>query len=256
MSKWILVLSIILTAAAFADLTTDEAIAKLKERDSARKIAATKPAAVTQAEVDHLRAELTAVRAQLVAATAENEKMRAAAKPVAAVSPARSAKKLGHVPTAEETKAEDDEIRSLPPAESIPQVGDENSVAAMMADPKSLLNKEVVVCGAGRIDDWYRGGFENSNSSHYSISFCQMDATASRGETMHVFASRLDFKPLIDRMIKVQSIRSADMVFRAKVRLTKRCIDNRGKWDEDVELVDWQIMTKDRTGWRDWHMSP
>ncbi len=78
MKTAIAILSLILSFAAFADLTPEEAAAKLRERDAARKAAASQPTTLTQAEVDRMRAELAQIKAQLAAVKAENEKLKAA----------------------------------------------------------------------------------------------------------------------------------------------------------------------------------
>jgi len=255
--QWVLSLIVgMLCASAFAQVSVEEAAAKLKEREVARVEAAKRPENIVQAEVDRLRKQVAELLSELKSLKEENGTLRDQISQRSDADKKYAQLKAAQVAAAAKELSDDASIKNDPPIKSIKLLGDESSIAAIIADPASFLKKEIVLCGTGSIQNYYTHNFSNFTESHYSLRFIQRNEKTVDVGDCHIFAERVKFRALVNRMAKLQSNKGATMLFRAKVKMTATCFDDDGRWIEAFELVDWQPLKPDQSAWGPWMIRP
>jgi hypothetical protein len=75
--KFVIGVVALIVVPLFAQVTPEEAAARLKDREAARLAATTRPANISQAEVDQLRSEVQALHEQIAALKKENASLKA-----------------------------------------------------------------------------------------------------------------------------------------------------------------------------------
>jgi hypothetical protein len=249
----------LIQAVADAQLAKDQATtpqgrldAGKRVTDAKRKLDAERAAAEDgDANVKAALAALATAKAKVAdLRTARRKEMAAAAE---AVQRARDAEVAAlKAKLEQEAKDEEERFKNAPHATSMPLVGDETSIAAITADPRSFLGKEIILCGGARVEHYYNFSFSDAEDTHYSLRFVQANEKAEIVGSITMYALRADFKSLADKITKLQGLRAGkNFPFRAKVTVTARCFED-GTWGRSVELVDWQPLNSDRSGWGEW----
>jgi TPR repeat protein len=67
-----------------------------------------------------------------------------------------------------------------------------------------------------------------------------------------VYALRDLAEPLVTEILKVQQREGDSKVVRLKLMITPKSFDDGGSFSENAELIDWQFITSDRSGWGAW----
>jgi len=155
---------------------------------------------------------------------------------------------------AEANEAAEAERLTNTPITSVPLVGDETTPARIVANPAEFLNKEIIICGAALIANNYNYRFSNAANTHYSLDFMCESANLKHIGSLCVYCDRRIGKSLIDKIASVQE-QGKMATLRLKVMVTGNCFKY-NQFQDQVELVDWQRLKADRTGWSGWQIHP
>lgn len=136
----------------------------------------------------------------------------------------------------------------------LPLIGDETSVTALLANPQKFLERQIVICGVVAVGNYYNFGYGDSSATHFSLRFVQATKDMRPAGKLTVYARRNMAGKLVDEILRVQEREPrASKIVRLKVMVTSLSFSQYdGSFGEAVELVDWQFLTPDLSGWGAW----
>jgi len=135
----------------------------------------------------------------------------------------------------------------------LPLVGDETSINAIVADPRKFMQRPIVICGTARIYNYYNFNYTESSATYFSLDFVELTKDMQPAGTLTVYAARNMAEPMVNEILKVQQRGEGHRkVVRLKVMVTSRSFSDDGSFDDDAELIDWQFINSDRSGWAAW----
>lgn len=132
----------------------------------------------------------------------------------------------------------------------LPLVGDETSVSTLLASPTKYLNQPVILVGSLDVRNYYNYEYENASSSYFSLDFIELTKNVKRNKSLTIYAERDMAAPLVDRILKAQQ-NARRLGVRVKIRITSRSFSYE-KFNENAELLDWQFLKPDHSGWGAW----
>jgi len=132
----------------------------------------------------------------------------------------------------------------------LPLVGDETSVSTLIASPTKFLNQPVILVGSLDVHNYYNFEYENASSSYFSLNFIELTKDMKRNKSLTIYAERNMTAPLVDRILKAQQ-NARRLGVRVKVKITSRSFSYE-KFNENAELLDWQFLKPDHSGWEAW----
>lgn len=135
----------------------------------------------------------------------------------------------------------------------VPLVGDETSVAEILADSPKYLNKVVILCGGVTVKHHYYYGYRDAEGTHVSLGFRQVGADGRPlriSSSLSLYVKRDIAGPLV--AVSTESIKAgfSGKVMRVSAVLLPSRVSARG--DPQLEVLDWQIQEPDGTGWGPW----
>ena len=133
----------------------------------------------------------------------------------------------------------------------VPFQGDEASLFRIKADPRAYVDRPFVLCGAIEIGDYYLGGYDGTEDTHYSFVLHAIDKNGKYGiEFVHLYMSRDTGPPLVDEVSRVMEAGFKGKVVRVLATIVGGHAE---KWDE-MELFDWQVLGPDGQ-WLPWKLA-
>lgn len=133
----------------------------------------------------------------------------------------------------------------------IPYVGDETPLQKILAEPFAANGKTFIVCGAVNSANYYNFNYSEAAAIYYSLEFWQLTPDLQRDQRLVVYAPRTFAKPFVDSVTDVQAKGKAGKLARLKIAITPNSFSY-GRFNEDAELIDWQILNSDRASWGPW----
>lgn len=133
---------------------------------------------------------------------------------------------------------------------AIPYVGDETPVQNIMAEPLAAKGKTFIVCGTASLENYYKFNYREATATHYSLRLRQLSPNLRRGKWLTVYASRTFAKPLVDFLTDTQAKRNSRKLVRLKIAITPKSFSH--GFNENAELVDWQLLNPDNASWTPW----
>jgi hypothetical protein len=141
----------------------------------------------------------------------------------------------------------------LPDLTSIPLVGDETPIAAVVADPWKFVGRGFVICGAVEVADYFNAPYDGAKLTHFSFSFQQLDRGAALGNRAMLYARRNIGQDIADACAAATSLRSGAMkVVRARVTLAPERTSSDQIRGDMLEVLDWQFLAPGATTWSAW----
>ena len=145
-----------------------------------------------------------------------------------------------------------------PSADSpIPLLGDETSVLHIGTDRHAFLGKTVTLFGGLSLQHYYNYGYGDAERSHFSLAFQEMTASwdlVVTGPTVDLYLRRSIGSPLIDAIRQSVGQGHAGKLARIQVVMFPSRFDESGP--AQLEIVNWQFLNEDRTGWQPWAIPP
>ena len=132
----------------------------------------------------------------------------------------------------------------------IPYVGDETPLEKIIAEPLAAKGKTFIVCGEVSLENHYGFKYRDATATYYSLRLWQLSPDLRRIQRLTVYASRIFAKPLVDSLTDPQAKGNSRKVVRLKIAITPRSFTH--SFNENAELVDWQLLNPDRAGWTPW----
>ncbi len=140
-------------------------------------------------------------------------------------------------------------------AEKIPLTGEEVSLTRIKANPKQYIDREFIMCGGISISDYYNFGYTNAADTHYSLDLLLVDkkAITTRDPNGHVYLSKDLGGKLAEAATKSQEMGFSGLLMRVKCTIYSfRCGSDESNADDSIEVLDWQSVNKEGTGWNPW----
>jgi hypothetical protein len=132
----------------------------------------------------------------------------------------------------------------------IPYVGDETFLQKIMAEPLAAKGKTFIVCGDASLENHYNFKYRDATATHYSLRLWQLSPDLRRIQRLTVYALRTSAKPLVDFLTDAQAKGNSRKLVRLKIAITPRSFTH--GFNENAELVDWQLLNPDNAGWTPW----
>jgi hypothetical protein len=132
----------------------------------------------------------------------------------------------------------------------LPLVGDETSVSTLIASPREYLERPVIIVGGLKVGNYYNYAYDHASGSYFSLNFIELTKDMKRNEGLTIYAERSLAAPLVDRILKAQQ-KGNRLGVRVKIKITARSFMY-GNFNENAELLDWQFLKPDHSGWKAW----
>lgn len=137
---------------------------------------------------------------------------------------------------------------------SLPLVGDETPISAILARPRQYLGKEIILVGAVQVANYYNYRYENAHGTHYSLEFRALTKDLKETGGFTVYARRGFASALVDKIVAVQKEQKSKAI-RLLVTITSRSFTD-GEFNESAELMDWQFLNRETHEWEWWACKP
>jgi hypothetical protein len=132
----------------------------------------------------------------------------------------------------------------------IPYVGDETPLEKIIAEPLAAKGNTFIVCGEASLENYYKFNYREATATHYSLRLRQLGPNLRRGKWLTVYAARTFAKPLVDFINDTQAKGNSRKLVRLKIAITPKSFSH--GFNENAELVDWQLLNPDSAGWTPW----
>lgn len=135
------------------------------------------------------------------------------------------------------------------PRKPIKLLGDETQLQKIKAAPQEYVGKPFVMTGGIRVDDYYNFGYNEAQSTHYSLRFEQALGPDKIGEDCTLYLRRDVGREIVNKILAKSDPQKLARI-RVKAVIDPAHFEPNG-WD-CMELLDVQFSTPDYNGWGPW----
>lgn len=132
--------------------------------------------------------------------------------------------------------------------DSIKRVGNEVSLVRVKADPQQFIDKTFAMIVLVSPSSYFNYGYNNAESTHYSLQFREVNLDGSVGGTGHLYVSRTFSDLLVERVIKTVETGAKYQLLRVEVTLDSDRYEGASSYDL-LELQDWQYYDATKSQW-------
>jgi hypothetical protein len=134
----------------------------------------------------------------------------------------------------------------------VTMVGDEASLTKVKANPRDYISKEFVIVGGLAVDNYFNYGYLEAEKTHVSLYLRETRADGSlTGEYAYLYLSRSISAALVEAITKTVDEGYGGKIVRVKVAIL-RSRNTEGSSSPLAELLDWQFLNAQGTGWQPW----